>query len=140
MREETDRLVLPCVNTVSSTPTPLLTWTKDGVEIYTIEEGNTATISMGFLMAFPEFILGVVIPTLLQVDEATGTLIFNTAVENVTGIATDRIVILDAVIGTYTCNISNVYGGDTIQFTIRDCGKYIDMDRGMGREGREGIP
>ena len=118
-----------CDSNVVATPTPQVTWVKDGVEIYTVAESVTPEFNMEFLMVNPNFADGVIVPPLLDIQQASGTLIINTIVMNITtgidvaNLPAERLLVLDSVIGTYQCTISNVYGSDEITFMIRDCGK-----------------
>lgn len=123
-------------NTPSAVPEPIRTWTKDGHTIYSQLAGdrNTPEINKTFLMQGRNvvFMPGLIIPQPLNPTRfgELGIRLSAQGEGNITmemphiGLTRETFagVVFEEILGVYTCSVSNVYGQDTAQTTIRECG------------------
>ena len=135
-RDDNLRIILFCTLGTRPTPIPLptLAWSKDGDEIYSLLTNVQPAINNSFFTVEGNEILGPleINPRVLTVTP-DGFIQLVTQAFNISDTATSNIdttvplrgLVVDAVIGDYECEASNVYGSERAVTTIRTCGELF---------------
>ena len=125
-------------------PIPDRTWTRNGVEVYTAQDGRStadAILESNFFMEGRNLILfpGVVERRFPLITSIRGALAFST-IHPTDNLTTDPVLLLDLaerginstnfrrrlfeqILGTWSCSVNNSIGRESPQSFIRECGK-----------------
>ena len=125
-------------------PTPDRTWTRDDIEVYTAEDGESAADALDMSAFFSEgsnliFRADIIMPVDQFIATNEGALVFTTIGPD-NNLTTDEAALEDLellginfnnfrrryfeqILGTWTCFANNSIGSDMATSVIRECGK-----------------
>ena len=104
----------------------------DGVVVYTSLNRMEPMFDPEFLMTGNKGVLNVVSPPPIDIRFTTGNVVLETAFMSLStpappGVDQDnfRDIVFEELLGTYVCEVRNVFGAESATTVIRECGKSL---------------